>query len=98
MAVSDLVITKPGGLTSTEALVSNIPIIAINPIPGQEEENANFLEKNGAAIWLKKNQDIELVLKVILNDDEKISLMKNNIKKIAKPNSTHDICSLLLDN
>ena len=53
MAVSDLVITKPGGLTSTEALVSNLPIIAINPIPGQEEDNARFLEHNNVGIWLK---------------------------------------------
>ena len=46
MRISDLVITKPGGITSSEALASNVPILAINPIPGQEEENAEFLEKN----------------------------------------------------
>ena len=54
MSVSDLVITKPGGLTTTESLASGLPIIVINPIPGQEEENAEFLEENKVGIWIKK--------------------------------------------
>lgn len=53
MSISDLVITKPGGLTTTESLASGLPIIVINPIPGQEEENAEFLEQKGVAVWLK---------------------------------------------
>ena len=97
MSVSDLVITKPGGLTSTEALVSDLPIVAINPIPGQESENAEFLESNGAAIWLKKNDDINFVLKVLLNGDGKLAVMRDCIKKIAKPNSTRDICEVIFD-
>ena len=46
MSVSDLVITKPGGLTTTESLASGLPIIVINPMPGQEEGNAKFIENN----------------------------------------------------
>ena len=59
MSASDLVITKPGGLTTTESLASGLPIIVINPIPGQEEENAEFLENHNVGIWLKKNDVIE---------------------------------------
>lgn len=54
MSISDLVVTKPGGLTTTESLASHLPIIIINPIPGQEEENADFLEKHNVGIWIKK--------------------------------------------
>ena len=96
MCISDLVITKPGGLTSTESLISNLPLIAINPIPGQEEENAKFLEDNGAAIWIKKSDDIYFILNIVLNSDNKLLEMKNNILSIAKPNSTKDICNILL--
>ncbi len=96
MQISDIVITKPGGLTSTECLVSNVPIIAINPIPGQETENAEFLEKNGCAIWLKKDYDIFNTLNNILNNDNKIYQMKKNTQLIAKPNSTKDICKIIL--
>lgn len=62
MSISDLVITKPGGLTTSESLASHLPIVVINPIPGQEEENAVFLEEMGAAVWLKKHDDIKAVL------------------------------------
>lgn len=96
MAISSLVITKPGGLTSTEALVSNVPLIAINPIPGQEEENAEFLSRNQAAIWLKKSDDIAKVFSTVLNNNTILEQMKENTKKIAKPNSTKDICKILI--
>ncbi len=95
MAISDLVITKPGGLTSTEALVSNLPIIAINPIPGQEEDNARFLEHHNVGIWLKKSSYINFVLKNLLKNEIKLQTMKENTKQIAKPNSTKDICNII---
>lgn len=98
MYISDLIVTKPGGLTSTEALVSNVPIIAINPIPGQEEENAQFLETNGAAIWIKKSDNINNKFDEILNNEQILSEMKNKINQIAKPNSTKQICEILLKN
>ncbi len=97
MSISDLVITKPGGLTVTESLVSNLPLLAINPIPGQEEENAKFLIENNAGFLLNKSNNIKTVLKEILNNDELLLNIKQNIKKIAKPNSTRDICNILLN-
>ena len=63
MSISDLVVTKPGGLTASEALASGLPVLVINPIPGQEEQNAEFLEKSGSGIWLKKEDDIAKVLR-----------------------------------
>jgi len=97
MYVSNIVITKPGGLTSTESLVSDLPIIAINPIPGQESENAEILEKIGVAIWIRKNDDIYSTLNDILTNEKKLSQMKQNIKLIAKPNATENICKLILN-
>lgn len=96
MSVSDLVITKPGGLTTTESLASGLPIIVINPIPGQEEENAEFLEEKGVAIWIKKNDNIENELFKVLNSEEKLQSMKINARLLAKKNSTRDICEILL--
>lgn len=96
MSVSDLVITKPGGLTTTESLASGLPIIVINPIPGQEEENAEFLEEKGVGIWIKKNDNIEDELYKVLNSEEKLQSMKINARLLAKKNSTRDICKILL--
>src|SRR5205085_12315245 len=49
MDASDLLVTKPGGLTSSEALAKGLPMIITNPIPGQEERNARYLLKQGVA-------------------------------------------------
>lgn len=97
MSISDLVVTKPGGLTTTESLVSGLPIIAINPIPGQEEENAKFLENAGVAIWLKKHNDYDEIIKNLLSDTDKLHKMKVNTKLLAKKNSTRDICNIILN-
>ena len=97
MSISDLVVTKPGGLTTTESLASGLPIIAINPIPGQEEENAKFLENAGVAIWLKKHNDYDEIIKNLLSDRDKLHKMKVNTKLLAKKNSTRDICNIILN-
>ena len=97
MSISDLVITKPGGLTTSESLASSLPILVINPIPGQEEENAEFLEASGAAVWIKKDSDPEDIINSILSDENKLNNMKQNSIKLAKINSTRDICKICLE-
>ncbi len=97
MSISYLVVTKPGGLTTTESLASGLPLILINPIPGQEEENAAFLEKEGVAFWLRKTDSPYEALSEFFQNPEKIKKMRLNAKLHAKRNSTKDICSILLD-
>ena len=96
MSISNLVVTKPGGLTTSESLACNLPIIVINPIPGQEEENAEFLESKNIAIWLKKDTNIENVLKDLFSNSDKLEQMKKNTNILAKKYSTKDICTILL--
>lgn len=96
MSISDIVISKPGGLTTTESLASGLPIIVINPIPGQEEENAEFIEKHNVGIWIRKKDDVEEKLKEILLSNEKIKEMKINARLLAKKNSSNDICKIVL--
>ena len=96
MHISYLVVTKPGGLTTTESLVSGLPIIVINPIPGQEEENADFLVRNGVAIWIKNDDNVARILKHLYRHPERVAEMKSNIPALAKPNSTKDICDILM--
>lgn len=97
MSISDLVVTKPGGLTTTESLASGLPIVVINPIPGQEEENAAYLEKNKVAIWIKKGDNVEEILNNLLKNPDKMQEMKIRARLISKKNSTIDICKILLD-
>lgn len=97
MSISDLVVTKPGGLTTSESLAYNLPMVIINPIPGQEEENAEFLEEKGIAIWLKKTANSKTVIELLVSNKNKLDSMKENTKILARKNSTKDICEILLN-
>lgn len=96
MSISDLVVTKPGGMTTTESLASGLPMIIINPIPGQEEENAEFLEKKKVGIWIKKEDNVSEVLSHLFSNPTKLDEMKTNTLLVGHPNSTKDICDTLL--
>ena len=97
MSISDLVVTKPGGLTTSESLASNLPMVIINPIPGQEEENAEFLESKGIGIWLKKSDDASKIIEDLLSNPDKLKDMKEKTSILAQPNSTYNICKILLN-
>lgn len=96
MKISNIVATKPGGLTTSESLASGLPILVISPIPGQEEENAQFLEEKGVGIWIKKDQNPDDVIINLFKNENKINEMKEKVNKLAKKNSTEDICKILL--
>ena len=97
MAISDLVITKPGGLTTSESLASGLPIVVINPIPGQEEENAKFLEDSGVAIWIRKKTDPAKVINYILGNEQKLNDMKQNAITLSRKKATENICEICLN-
>ena len=97
MSVCDLVVTKPGGLTTSESLASKLPMVIINPIPGQEEENAQFLEENGIAIWIKKSDDPYEKLQNLFSDSKLLPTMKENTEKLSKKYSTQNICKILFN-
>jgi len=98
MSISSCVVTKAGGLTITESLTSHLPIIIINPIPGQEEENAEFLVNSGSALWIKKGDNIARIIKNVSRHPEILENMKNSSSKLAKPYATKNICDILLAN
>lgn len=97
MSISDLVVTKPGGLTTSESLASCLPMVIINPIPGQEKENAEFLENHGIAVWIKNSNESKMIFELLLSNKEKLEDMKKNTSILAKPFSTAEICRILLD-
>ena len=97
MSISSAVITKAGGLTVTESLVSGVPMAIINPIPGQEIENTQYLVDNGVAVWIKKDASVARAFKNLYKNQDLISDMRKKIHNMAKPHSTRDICKILID-
>lgn len=96
MTVADILITKPGGITTSEALAKNLPMLIIRPLPGQEQNNTNFLLKYGVAQKSENIDDSIKKLNFLLNDRKNLSLMRENISKIAMPSSSLKIAELTL--
>jgi len=96
MAASDLVVTKPGGLTVSECLALGKPMLLISPIPGQEEHNAGFLMEEGAA-WLAYDA-IGLDYKVarLMADPAKLSAMAARSRALGKPQAARSVLQRVL--
>ncbi|MBA9027131.1 MGDG synthase family glycosyltransferase [Peribacillus huizhouensis] len=88
MAISDCLITKPGGITLTEASALQIPLILYNPVPGQESENARHFEKNGAALISHTIAETVHHVHELSSNEESAQSMKRALHKIHKPQSS----------
>ncbi|MCI0745383.1 MAG: glycosyltransferase [Verrucomicrobia subdivision 3 bacterium] len=95
MAASDLVITKPGGLTSSEALALGKPIFVLNPIPGQEAANSDFLLEYGAATKANRLEDLPFRLEKLLGSS-KLDEMARIAAQLGRPHAARDICKEIL--
>jgi len=96
MAVSDVAITKSGGLTTSECLAVGLPMIVVSPIPGQEERNADFLLEHGAALKAYDEAGLEFRVNEILRDRGKLAAMRENALRLGKPNATGNVLRLIL--
>ncbi|MGA3171371.1 MAG: glycosyltransferase [Chthoniobacteraceae bacterium] len=97
MKISDLFIGKPGGLTTAEALACSLPMVIVDPIPGQEERNSDHLLENGCA--LKANELTTLAWKIdqLLDCPEKLVRMRENAGAMGRPNSSRSIVETLIN-
>jgi len=96
MAISDIIITKPGGVTVAEVLAKKIPMIIVKPIPGQEANNAAYLASEGAALNIDKPERIHQVIEDLLRHPDKLDSLSESASRISKPNASLDIAKLLL--
>lgn len=95
MAAADIIITKPGGLTISEALACNLPMALFDAIPGQEEENAEFLVSHNMAVKLDSKSENMDTIENLLNSPEKLSSMRFNCKNFDKSNALGNIHTLI---
>lgn len=96
MKISDIIITKPGGVTTAEVLAQNMPMIIIKPLPGQEAYNASYLEDKGAALRADEPGRIHELIDSLLDDPEKLRRLGIAAKHLSKPEASFDIARLLL--
>ena len=98
MDAADVVFTKPGGITSTEAIVKNIPLIHTHPIPGLENHNAHFFHHHGMSYFTTDVQHQVAVAKRLCEDTHYRKRMLNNQCANANPHSSDDVINLILEN
>jgi len=96
MEISDIIVTKPGGLTIAEALAKSLPMIILNPLPGQEDLNTKILTKNGIALKASDEKDATMIVEDLLCNPDKIKKMRESTKANARPYSASQTAELLL--
>lgn len=96
MDAADLIVTKPGGLTTSELLAKRLPAVIMNPIPGQEDRNTEFLVNNGAAIMVTETFPLEEALFELLKSPCRLRLLEESVKYLGKPDSTRDVCEFII--
>jgi processive 1,2-diacylglycerol beta-glucosyltransferase len=95
MAASDLVITKPGGLTVSECLAMGKPMLLVSPIPGQEERNADYLLESGAALKAVDGAVLGFKFDRLLADPARLRAMGDAARRIAMPDAASTVAALL---
>jgi len=91
MDASDVIISKPGGLTTSEVLAKGKPMIVIDPIPGQEQRNCEYLLEAGAAMRLYEPEDAPYKVQALLADPARLARMRRNAVKIGHPFAAREI-------
>lgn len=98
MDVATLIVTKPGGMTTSESLAKGLPMVIVNPIPGQEMRNTDFLLNKGIGIRIDKTHDIGEEIDILLKSPERLAAMSKAAYENAKPHAAQDIARLILEN
>lgn len=96
MEAATLIITKPGGLTTGEALAKGLPMVIVNPIPGQERRNADFLIEKGIGIRIDDTKDVGEEIELLLQSPGRLAAMSKAAFDNGRPHAAMDIARLIL--
>ncbi|MGE4548618.1 MAG: glycosyltransferase [Intestinibacillus sp.] len=96
MSAADCIVTKPGGLTVSEALAKNLPMILVDPIPGHEERNVEFLLNNGIASLVTKTFPIDEAVYHLFTNPARLQTVRETMRAIGHPNATERLADFVL--
>jgi processive 1,2-diacylglycerol beta-glucosyltransferase len=97
MAAADLFVGKAGGLSSSEALARGLVLVIVNPIPGQEERNADHFLEEGVAIRCNTLATLSWKISALLEDGARLDRMRENVARLRRPDAAARIVSIVLD-
>ncbi|MDO4270895.1 MAG: glycosyltransferase [Eubacteriales bacterium] len=96
MSASDCIVSKPGGLTVSEALAKNLPMLLVDPIPGHEERNVDFLVNNGMAALITKHFPIDEAVYELFHNPVRLETVRQTMKAVAHPDATEKLADFVL--
>ncbi len=96
MDAADLVVSKPGGLTCAESLAKGLPLVMIQPIPGQEERNARYLLKHGAAERVENLEELGRTVQRLLSDGTALEKLRERAAALARPHAAKEAAEAIL--
>src|SRR3989338_1667917 len=97
MDLAALIVTKPGGMTTAECLAKGLPMVIVNPIPGQETRNADFLIKKGVGVRVYDPDEVGDEVEWLLKSPQRLAAMRQAAYENTKPNAALDIARLILN-
>ncbi len=97
MEISDVIVSKPGGMTTAEALIKGLPMLIVDPIPGHERRNADFLVANGAAVEIGDLSRVYDKVNELFDSRDTLQAMRESARKLSKPDSALDVAKLALE-
>jgi processive 1,2-diacylglycerol beta-glucosyltransferase len=97
MCVADVIVSKPGGLTTSETLARGAAMAIINPTPGQESRNSDYLLEQCAAVKITNVVTMTAKLSELIGDPKRLESLKSNAKRISKPRAAYDVAQIALD-
>ena len=96
MELATLIISKPGGMTTSESLAKGLPMLIVNPLPGQEGRNTDFLIKKGIGIRIEDSNDVGEEVEILLKSPERLAAMSKAAYENAKPYAALNTAKLIL--
>ncbi len=95
MHAADVLVTKPGGLTSAEALAAQVPMVLFKPLPGQEERNTRYLVERHAALRVKRANDLPRTIAGLLQSEDARNGMRAAMSALAKPYAAKEVAGVI---
>lgn len=95
MNAATILVSKPGGMTTSEALAKALPLVIVNPIPGQEAYNARYLLSQGAAVQADSPATVRQTVRDLFDNPERLEAMRRRAVELAHPDASLDIAALL---
>ena len=97
MVAADLMVSKPGGGTLAEGFACGLPMLAVDPLPGNEQRTCQWIEKWGAGLWVKKPEDLAPTVERLLTNREEARRLRDEASALARPRAAYDGARAILD-